>query len=578
VVALVEAARLTPDERYRRTVDRLVRQRDRLTDQQARDMARLLTSLRRDVIAELAQLASGDSYSTFQLGQLQGAIERAAGTLVRRMGPMMGGALDLAWAAGDAITPTALDAAGIDLRLRDIDLTQLAVAKSLAGQMISRVGADFMAQANRAVVMGVAGRTSPYRVMQDVSRLLATQPDRQTGRLGSIAYQAERIQRNEMLATFQIADRARTASLAEDVPDLKKWWDSADDARVRPSHAAAGRRYSKENAIPLDQDFVVGGHNCDGPHDPRLPASETVMCRCIRRVWHPDWEAAEPETEPVAAPLTPTDEVEANVDALAAKVTTMVQSQAALGAKIDTLMSDYARYSAQAQALPFGDERSKLNRKATDALVKAEELRHKYTAAHIKSAEKMRSLFHAPTPSKMRTIWSKAADKTPEWTKGETWFKRVIGDALGYSDIVRIYRDRAAAGLAREASYYLSNTVNMRSGAGGDVMAHELGHFLEDKNRELLRRSREFVARRTAGEAAQRLSDLYPGSGYDLDEMARPDKFIHPYIGKDYGDDGSEVMSMGLQYLYENAAKFLRDDPDMFRHVVRELLRARGGR
>jgi hypothetical protein len=329
VVALVEAARLTPDERYRRTVDRLVRQRDRLTDQQARDMARLLTSLRRDVIAELAQLASGDSYSTFQLGQLQGAIERAAGTLVRRMGPMMGGALDLAWAAGDAITPTALDAAGIDLRLRDIDLTQLAVAKSLAGQMISRVGADFLAQANRAVVMGVAGRTSPYRVMQDVSRLLATQPDRQTGRLGSIAYQAERIQRNEMLATFQIADRARTASLAEDVPDLKKWWDSADDARVRPSHAAAGRRYSKENAIPIDQDFVVGGHNCDGPHDPRLPASETIMCRCIRRVWHPDWDAApavEPtpiaKPEPVVPAFTPAktvDEAEAFARSLGVK-------------------------------------------------------------------------------------------------------------------------------------------------------------------------------------------------------------------------------------------------------------------
>ncbi|MEK9723812.1 MAG: hypothetical protein VW405_10065 [Rhodospirillaceae bacterium] len=290
VARLTEAARLTPDERYQRAVDRLIRQRDRLTDQQARELRGLLADIRRDVVAELAQLAGGDTYTTYQLGQLQGAVERAAGALIRRTTPVLGGALDVAWDAGSDFAADALAAAGVEITPRALDLSQLVAAKTLAGQMVTRVGADFVSQASRIVTLGVAGAASPYRVMQDVGRLLATEPNRQDGRLGSIAYQAERIQRTDMLAAFANADRMRTDSLAQDVPGLRKWWDDADDSRVRPSHAAAGRRYSKSKAIPIDEDFIIGGHHAAGPHDPRLPASEVVMCRCVRRLWHPDWD------------------------------------------------------------------------------------------------------------------------------------------------------------------------------------------------------------------------------------------------------------------------------------------------
>jgi hypothetical protein len=158
--------------------------------------------------------------------------------------------------------------------------------------MVTRVGADFLAQANRAVVLGVAGRTSPYRVMQDIGALLVNEPGRQGRKLGPIAYQAERIQRTEMLRAFAVADEMRTAQLAEDVPELRKWWDAVGDARTRPEHSAAERRYRPGGSvgpIKMTEDFEVGGHKASGPHDPRLPASQTVMCRCIRRVWHPDW-------------------------------------------------------------------------------------------------------------------------------------------------------------------------------------------------------------------------------------------------------------------------------------------------
>jgi hypothetical protein len=62
----------------------------------------VLTDLRREIVAELAHLADGDSYSAFQLGQLQGAVERAAQTLVRQVGPVVGGAIEQAWQQGAA--------------------------------------------------------------------------------------------------------------------------------------------------------------------------------------------------------------------------------------------------------------------------------------------------------------------------------------------------------------------------------------------------------------------------------------------------------------------------------------------
>jgi tRNA nucleotidyltransferase/poly(A) polymerase len=63
-------------------------------------------------------------------------------------------------------------------------------------------------------------------------------------------------------------------------------------------------------------------------------------------------------------------------------------------------------------------------------------------------------------------------------------------------------------------------------------------------------------------EWAAPLKDLKSGGAYGEKEVARPDKFVEPYIGKDYGDTpGSsyEVMSMGMEGLFTGSIELWRD-------------------
>ena len=287
-VAILEVA--APSTRYADVVDRLVRQRDRLTNAQARAMLRLLADVRRRLLDDLTRAAGGGStYQAWQRGQLRQAVEDAAAGLVRRAGAELQDDLRQAWEAGSAFQPTALAAAGVMLTPRAISVDQLLVAQELAGSLVTRLGSDALTQLNRLVTLGVVGSVPVGRLMSQVAAVLRTQPTRAAPRLGSIAYQAERVVRNEMLSVFAMADEVRVADVADQVPGLLKVWDAVGDERTRPDHGSAGRRYDEAGAIPIQQDFVVGGHRAARPHDPRLPASQTVMCRCVRRLWSPEW-------------------------------------------------------------------------------------------------------------------------------------------------------------------------------------------------------------------------------------------------------------------------------------------------
>lgn len=292
MLALVEAR--TPSDRYAAAVARLIAQRDRLTATQVRALLGALADVRRSVLDQLLHAAAGQTaYSAYQLGQLRDAVDMAARNILHGITPIMGGALSAAWDQGAAYQPAALTSVGMDLSLRSISRAQLVAAQELAGMQIVQVSDAFRTSASRLVVNAVAGALPPNALMRNVADLLRSQPSRQTGRLGSIAWQAERIQRQEMLNAHATADAMRMAQIADAVPDLRKWWDATLDQRTRPAHAAAERRYKpggSEGPIPINADFEVAGRACARPHDPRLPFSQVALCRCVVRMWSPDWE------------------------------------------------------------------------------------------------------------------------------------------------------------------------------------------------------------------------------------------------------------------------------------------------
>jgi hypothetical protein len=75
---------------------------------------------------------------------------------------------------------------------------------------------------------------------------------------------------------------------------------------------------------------------------------------------------------------------------------------------------------------------------------------------------------------------------------------------------------------------------------------HEIGHHVEFQDKNAQRIAREWVESRAEGPPV-RLNRLVPESNYDDSELAVPDKFSNPYVGKVYNDGATEVMSMGLE-------------------------------
>lgn len=100
------------------------------------------------------------------------------------------------------------------------------------------------------------------------------------------------------------------------------------------------------------------------------------------------------------------------------------------------------------------------------------------------------------------------------------------------------------------------------------VVVHELGHVFERNAPEILQAIVDFHTRRTAGELAQRLRDLFPRHGYRRDELTKKDNYLHAYMGKTYSAGGAiratELVSMGLEMFARDPQALAAHDPELF--------------
>ena len=99
-------------------------------------------------------------------------------------------------------------------------------------------------------------------------------------------------------------------------------------------------------------------------------------------------------------------------------------------------------------------------------------------------------------------------------------------------------------------------------------VAHELAHRIEHVIPELVKMEKAFYDRRTKGEALESLRALTGNSAYAPYEVAKKDKFLHPYIGRDYGGRAYEILSMGIESLAGGQYDIIRDDPDFASFIL----------
>jgi len=125
-------------------------------------------------------------------------------------------------------------------------------------------------------------------------------------------------------------------------------------------------------------------------------------------------------------------------------------------------------------------------------------------------------------------------------------------------------------GAGKGRSYHRKGDVWLSTNSRAErSVIHELGHVLEYHDQEVHQKALDFLEARTAGEKEEWLGDHY-----DKHEKTRKDEFINPYMGKDYGERATEVVSMGLEYMYAEPDRLAREDAGYFDFMY-DLLRGR---
>jgi len=97
---------------------------------------------------------------------------------------------------------------------------------------------------------------------------------------------ARRIVRTETHRVMEDAKYKGVEHAHKQGVDLRKYWLDAQDERVREAgegnHVGMGEKYSKENAIPVDENFVNDETGGEGPAPGQLgTAIDDINCRCI---------------------------------------------------------------------------------------------------------------------------------------------------------------------------------------------------------------------------------------------------------------------------------------------------------
>lgn len=240
-----------------------------------REVRALLAETRADLIASLARRGQGSAWSQTFAATLLREVDAATESMERSLGAVLLGTQREAATLAVENTLAVLKAQGIEPLGRGFGLispgTLIVAQTDAVADMITGVTEEFRTATRRNLRRALAGGLS----LSDFERRVGnTLPG--PGPFGTVAKRAEVIVRNETADAFQIAGEASRKSLDSAGFVYRKRWVTARDARVRPSHLAL-------DGVTVDaaEDFDVGGHSAAYPKDPRLPAEESINCRCV---------------------------------------------------------------------------------------------------------------------------------------------------------------------------------------------------------------------------------------------------------------------------------------------------------
>lgn len=216
---------------------------------------------------------------------------------------------------------------------------------------------------------------------------------------------------------------------------------------------------------------------------------------------------------------------------------------------------------------PTAELRVQLNKKETELI----ELQQKNAYENAKDVKEVLS--------KYRDMGIKDIDLSDHIANGRHQMAKTLTDAYDYYPTEWVQRsvDYGKIRLKKTKRGYYSHdpdeSVLALSGRVGKhnsfrTAIHELGHRQEFIFGDLLEAEKEFYEYRTKGEDLVRLKDAQPRARYKADEVTKVDKFLNPYMGKDYGGQAYEVFTMAADTLFTNPTELILRDKEMLEWVL----------
>lgn len=266
-------------KKFQKKVEQLIRQANRLDDAVVKRVLELLRQARADVSAAVV---SAGGFDLANQAQIEAAIRRVFQEFARQYNVILTEEQIRAWDIGKKLVDEPLRTLGTTMEitvsaLPELSRELLAVMQGITAELVTGLSQDAVDKITFEVRRALLGGQNITQVIKNIGGSITR------GRFKTIADRAEFIARTEINRVLNTATIARTEQVVERIPGLKKFWIHSADNRVRPSHETVGRATNPTfggTPIPIKQKFTVGGYKANGPHDPSLPASEVINCRC----------------------------------------------------------------------------------------------------------------------------------------------------------------------------------------------------------------------------------------------------------------------------------------------------------
>lgn len=255
-------------------IRRLLNRRARLENRSAAELLRLLQESRRDILAEL--LSPHGRFDDFRFRVMISVIDRKIAEASALSGRVVDTAVRGSWDAGLEFGAVGVPKAFIYDVSPDVLRAISSVTKDSINDVWIEAGKTIKV-AVRRVTLGVDNLSDAIRRLSGVLRSPKV--------FGTVETRAEMIIRTEVNRTFSMAADAQMGQAGKAMAaggfELRKYWLSAHDSRVRETHAEAAKTYSKANAIPETEAYIVDGEALMYPLDPTASASNSIGCRCV---------------------------------------------------------------------------------------------------------------------------------------------------------------------------------------------------------------------------------------------------------------------------------------------------------